>query len=207
MSDPKTLLEAVRHFADLNVATKEFAMVRWPEGVQCPRCGSHAKHSYISTRRIFMCKDCRKQFSLKAGTIFEDSPLGMDKWMVAVWVLTNTKNGTSSHELGRSLGITQKSAWFMLQRIRHAMTTGTFEKMSGEVEVDETFVGQKSRNMHKAAERRISGTGGKDKAMVVGVLERGGHVRATVARAARKRFGKNSYEIISSPAVHYSLTP
>lgn len=135
-----------------------------------------------------MCKDCRKQFSLKAGTIFEDSPLGMDKWMVAVWVLTNTKNGTSSHELGRSLGITQKSAWFMLQRIRHAMTTGTFEKMSGEVEVDETFVGQKSRNMHKAAsERRISGTGGKDKAMVVGVLERGGHVRATVVTSRTKK--------------------
>lgn len=105
-------------------------MVRWPEGVECPRCGSKAKHSYITTRRIYMCKACRKQFSPKAGTIFEDSPLGMDKWMVAVWVLTNTKNGTSSHELGRSLGITQKSAWFMLQRIRHAMTTGTFENLS-----------------------------------------------------------------------------
>lgn len=163
-------------------------MVRWPEGVECPLCGSHAKHSYITTRRIYMCKACRKQFSPKAGTIFEDSPLGMDKWMVAVWVLTNTKNGTSSHELGRSLGITQKSAWFMLQRIRHAMTTGTFEKMSGEVEVDETFVGQKSRNMHKAAsERRITGTGGEDKAMVVGVLERGGHVKGTVVTSRKKK--------------------
>lgn len=135
-----------------------------------------------------MCKSCRKQFSPKAGTIFENSPLGMDKWMVAVWVLTNTKNGTSSHELGRSLGITQKSAWFMLQRIRHAMTTGTFEKVSGEVEVDETFIGQKSRNMHKHIRKeKITGTGGMNKAMVVGVLERGGHVKATVVTSRKKK--------------------
>lgn len=188
MSDPQTLLEAVRYFSDLNVATKEFAMVRWPEGIRCPRCESIAKHSYINTRRIYMCKSCRKQFSPKAGTIFEDSPLGMDKWMVAVWVLTNTKNGTSSHELGRSLGVTQKTAWFMLQRIRRAMTTGTFEKMSGEVEVDETFIGQKSRNMHKHIRaQKITGTGGKDKAMVVGVLERGGHVKAKVVASRKKK--------------------
>lgn len=163
-------------------------MVRWPGGVQCPRCESREKHSYINTRRIYMCKSCRKQFSPKAGTIFEDSPLGMDKWMVAVWVLTNAKNGTSSHELGRSLGVTQKTAWFMLQRIRRAMTTGTFEKMSGEVEVDETFIGQKSRNMHKHIRaQKITGTGGKDKAMVVGVLERGGHVKAKVVTSRKKK--------------------
>jgi transposase-like protein len=188
MGDPQTLLEAVRYFSDLNVATKEFAMVRWPDGVTCPRCGSKEKHSYITTRRIYMCKSCRKQFSPKAGTIFEDSPLGMDKWMVAVWVLTNTKNGTSSHELRRSLGVTQKTAWFMLQRIRHAMTTGTFEKLSGEVEADETFIGQKARNMHKSVRsRKITGTGGKDKAMVVGLLERGGHVKATVVQSRKKK--------------------
>lgn len=152
-----------------------------------------------------MCKDCRKQFSPKAGTIFEDSPLGMDKWMVAVWVLTNTKNGTSSHELGRSLGITQKSAWFMLQRIRKAMSTGTFEKMSGEVEVDETFVGQKSRNMHKHIRAtKVTGTGGKDKPMVVGVLERGGHVKAKVVTSRTKKELQKFVKIMSVPALHYS---
>lgn len=134
-----------------------------------------------------MCKACRKQFSPKVGTIFEDSAIGLDKWMIAIWLITNAKNGVSSWELHRGIGVTQKTAWFMLQRIRLAMQTGTFEKVSGQVEVDETFVGGKSRNMHKwVRERKITGTGGKDKTIVAAVLERGGKVHAKV-RASRKK--------------------
>ncbi len=184
---PKTLLDATRYFADLSVATKFFAGLRWPNGVICPRCESPEKHSYISTRRIFMCKSCRKQFSPKVGTIFEDSPLGMDKWAVALWMLANCKNGTSSHELARTIGVTQKTAWFMLQRVRQAMQEGSFDKAKGQVEVDETFVGGKSRNMHKdVREQKITGTGGKDKTAVMGILERGGAVRTNVVKNRKK---------------------
>ena len=156
------------------MATKAFSEMRWPNGIECPYCKSKEEPSYISTRRIFKCRSCRRQFSPKVGTIFEDSPLGFDKWMVAVWLITNAKNGISSHELKRALGITQKSTWFMLHRIRYAMQTGTFEKAAGQVEVDETFIGGKARNMHKLKrDEKITGTGGKDKTMVVGILERG----------------------------------
>jgi transposase-like protein len=139
------------------------------------------EYSYLTTRRLWKCKDCTKQFSVKVGSIFEDSPLGLDKWLPAVWLIANSKNGISSHELGRALGITQKSAWFMLHRIRLAMQTGTFDKFDGTVEIDETFIGGKARNMHKHIRaRKITGTGGKDKTAVAGVLNRGGEVRATV---------------------------
>jgi len=144
---PSSLLEAIRHFSDLDVATGFVAKLRWPNGPVCPRCEG-TEHSYLTTRRIWKCKGCKKHFSVKVGTIFEDSPLGLDKWLPAVWLIANSKNGISSHELGRALGVTQKSAWFMLHRIRLAMQTGTFEKLSGAVEVDETFIGGKARNMH-----------------------------------------------------------
>src|SRR5213594_1949423 len=156
---PQNLLEAVRYFSDLDVCTDYVAKLRWPNGPMCPRCGS-LDHSYISTRRVWKCKACKKQYSVKVGTIFEDSALGLDKWLPAVWLIANSKNGISSHELGRSLGITQKSTWFMLHRIRLAMQTGTFQKLSGEVEVDETYIGGKARNMHKRdRERKITGRG------------------------------------------------
>ena len=130
---------------------------------------------------------CKKQFSVKVGTIFEDSPLGFDKWLPAVWLIANSKNGISSHELGRALGTTQKSAWFMLHRIRLAMQTGSFEKFSGIVEVDETFIGGKARNMHKhIRKQKITGTGGKDKTTVIGMIERGGLVRAEVVPNVRR---------------------
>jgi len=177
MSKPTNLLEAVRYFSDPDVATSYVADLRWPDGPICPRCEG-TEHSYLSTRRIWKCKSCKRQFSVKVGTIFEDSPLGLDKWLPAIWLAANSKNGISSHELGRALGVTQKSAWFMLHRIRLAMQTGSFEKFAGEVEVDETYIGGKARNMHKSARRRkISGTGGKDKAKVIGMVERGGKVR------------------------------
>src|ERR1700691_4675703 len=133
---PKNLVEAIRYFSDLDVCTEYVANLRWPEGPTCPRCGSH-EYFYLTTRRIWKCKACKKQYSVKVGTIFEDSPLGLDKWLPAVWLAANSKNGISSHELGRALGITQKSAWFMLHRIRLAMQRESI-LLSGEVEVDET---------------------------------------------------------------------
>jgi len=178
---PETLIEAIRYFTDIDVCTEFVAAMRWPEGPVCERCGG-MEHSYLRTRRVWKCKGCKRQFSVKVGTIFEDSPLGLDKWLPAVWLIANSKNGISSHELGRALGVTQKSAWFMLHRIRLALQSGSFDKIDGIAEVDETFIGGKARNMHKdVRERKITGTGGKDKTVVVGALERGGKVRAAVA--------------------------
>ena len=179
---PTNLLEAIRYFSDLDVCLSFLAGLRWPDGKPvCPSCAG-AEHSFLTTRRIWKCRGCRRQFSVKVGTIFEDSPLGLDKWLPSVWLIANSKNGISSHELGRALGVTQKSAWFMLHRIRLAMQTGSFERFGGTVEVDETFIGGKARNMHKHIRaRKITGTGGKDKTTVVGVRQRGkGVVRASV---------------------------
>lgn len=177
---PNCLLEAVRYFSDLAVATDYVAKLRWPGGPVCPKCGG-TEYSYLTTRRVWKCKACKKQFSVKVGTIFEDSALGLDKWLPAIWLAANSKNGISSHELGRALGVTQKSAWFMLHRIRLAMQSGSFSKFSGQVEVDETFIGGKARNMHQRIRRqKIHGTGGTDKAKVFGMIERGGYVRAEV---------------------------
>ena len=178
---PESLIEAIRYFSDIDVCTEFVAQMRWPDGPVCERCGG-MEHSYLSTRRLWKCKGCKRQFSVKVGTIFEDSALGLDKWLPAVWLTANSKNGISSHELARSLGVTQKSAWFMLHRIRLALQTGSFDKIDGVAEVDETFIGGKARDMHKDVRaRKITGTGGKDKTIVVGALERGGKVRATVA--------------------------
>src|SRR5215211_4484993 len=177
---PETLLEAVRYFSDLDVATDYVAKLRWPRGPVCPRCGD-VEYSYLTTRRLWKCKGCKKQYSVKLGTIFEDSALGLDKWLPAVWLIANSKNGISSHELARALGTTQKSAWFMLHRIRLAMQTGSFDKLEGDVEVDETFIGGKARNMHKDVRaRKITATGGADKTIVLGIRQRDGEVRAGV---------------------------
>ncbi len=177
---PKTLLEAIRYFSDLDVCVDYVAGLRWPDGPVCPRCGG-TEYSYLTTRRLWKCKSCKKQYSVKVGTIFEDSPLGLDKWLPAVWLAANSKNGISSHELGRALGVTQKSAWFMLHRIRLAMQMQSLDNWDGEVEVDETFIGGKARNMHRHVRaRKITGTGGKDKTVVAGALQRGGHVRAEI---------------------------
>ncbi len=183
---PSNLIEAIRYFSDLNVCSDFVSKLRWPDGPTCPRCGCQ-EYSYLTTRRLWKCKnkECRKQYSVKLGTIFEDSPLGLDKWLPAVWLIANSKNGISSHELGRSLGVTQKSAWFMLHRIRLAMQTGSFLKMSGEVEVDETYIGGRARNMHAADKKRrgISPAGGRaadGKTAVFGMRERDGQVRTAV---------------------------
>ncbi len=187
---PETLQQAVTYFSDPDVCIQTVAEARWPHGPECPACGGK-QHYYLKTQRRWKCKECSKQFSVKVGTIFEDSPLGLDKWLCAMWLIANCKNGISSYEVGRDLGITQKSAWFMMHRIRLAMQTGSVMKMGGnggEVEVDETFIGGKARNMHVSKrKRRITGTGGKDKTAVLGMLKRGGEVRLTVVPSRRKK--------------------
>jgi transposase-like protein len=183
---PKTLLEATRYFADLDVATEFVAGLRWPDGPVCPNCGGR-EHSYLTTRRLWKCKSCKKQFSVKVGTIFEDSAIPLDKWLVAIWLIANSKNGISSHELGRSLGLSQKSAWFVLHLIRLAMQSGSFGKLSGDIEIDETFIGGKARNMHKhIRKQKITGTGGTNKTAILGIRERGGEIRAAVIRDTTK---------------------
>ncbi len=193
MKAPNTLQEAVVYFSDKDRAFEYAKQFRWPDGnVVCPRCNK-AKHSFLKTRKLWFCYICQKQFSLKLGTIFEDSALTLDKWMIGFWMLVNCKNGVSSMELHRTLGITQKAAWFMLQRLRLVLQEKSFVKLGGpgsEVEVDETSIGGKARNMHKAKRRRLSDgeglLGQHGKAIVIGMLERGGKVRAEVIPNRRK---------------------
>ena len=177
---PQTLVDAIRYFSDPDVCFAFMVELRWPNGVTCPTCGRQDVR-FLEKRRMFECKGRhpRKQFSVKVGTIFEDSHISLDKWLCAIWLKANAKNGISSYELGRALGITQKSAWFMTHRINLAMQTGTFGKLSGEVEVDETYIGGKARNMHPGA-RRAKGRGTVGKAVVMGLLERHGEVRTEV---------------------------
>lgn len=181
MKKPETLQQAIKHFGDEQVCVDTIANLRWPNGPVCPKCG-HDGHYYLATQKRWKCKKCSKQFSVKVGTIFEDSPISLDKWLTALWLLVNCKNGISSYEVGRDLGITQKSAWFVMHRLRLALQRGTVNLLGGEgkeVEVDETFIGGKARNMHRdVLKRRMVDTGKKDKAAVFGMLERDGEIRA-----------------------------
>lgn len=151
---PKSLVEVIHHYSDPDVCLATMVEARWPAGVTCPACGD-ANPRFISTRRMWECrtKHPRQQFSAKVGTIFEDSPLPLAKWFPAVWLIANAKNGVSSHELGRALGVTQKTAWFMNHRIRAAMKAATFRKLSGKVEADETFVDPNPKFTHRNRQR------------------------------------------------------
>ena len=151
MEKPKTLQQAIRYFSDEQVCIDTIAALRWPNGPACPKCG-HGEHYYLATQKRWKCKKCAKQFSVKVGTIFEDSPVSLNKWLVALWMLVNCKNGISSYEVGRALGLTQKSAWFVLHRLRLALQEHSLVKLGGQgktVEVDETFIGGLSRNMRR----------------------------------------------------------
>jgi transposase-like protein len=188
-NEPKTLLEAVKFFSDYENCHKFMVEARWPDGiVRCPRCGSDHVTYMVNTRR-WKCygKHPRPQFTLKVGTVFEDSAIPLEKWLPTLWLIVNCKNGISSYEVARGLGVTQKTAWFMLHRLRLAMRTGSLMKLYGEIEVDETFIGGKARNMHEdKREKEIKGRGATGKAAVLGLLRRGGEVRAEVVPNRRK---------------------
>jgi transposase-like protein len=192
MKAPRTLQEAIVYFADPQRAFDYAVGLRWPDGkVYCPRCSFESNY-FIKTRKLWLCRGCDRQFTVKVNTIFEDSPIGLDKWMTAFWMLVNCKNGVSSMEIHRTIGVTQKTAWFMLQRLRSALHNRTFgfaKKIGGpdiEVEVDETFVGGKVKNMHRSRRERFAiqeGFSGAatGKAIVQGILDRNlREVRATV---------------------------
>jgi transposase-like protein len=182
---PETLHDAIKYFANDDHALGFMKSIRWPDGVvKCPRCGSQ-NIFFLATRRIWKCKSKheKQQFSVKVGTVLEDSPIGLDKWLCAFWLIANAKNGISSYELHRSIGVTQKTAWFMLHRIRLAMQDGSIEKFSGRVEADETFIGGRARNMHADKKPKTKslqkGRGYVGKVAVMGLIERNSRERAS----------------------------
>src|ERR1039457_1793139 len=186
LPQPQTLQEAIQFYSNFDNCKAFMVALRWPDSkVKCPTCGSE-KVSWLEKARLWKCysKHERPKFSLKTGTIFEDSPLGLEKWLPVMWLLVNAKNGISSWEIHRAMGVTQKTAWFMLQRCRLAMQDeGHGGKIGGEVEVDETYIGGKARNMHKERKARaLEGKGGgySSKTGVQGILQRGGKIKAMV---------------------------
>ena len=182
---PTTLQEAIQYFSDKQRSIDFVVAMRWPHGPICPRCQSPA-YNFLKTRSIWECKGCKKQYSVKVGTIFEDSAIKLDKWICAMWMMVNAKNGVSSYEIHRSIGVTQKTAWFMMHRIRLALQNGSIDrKLMGEVEVDETYIGGRGRFMHKDKRVKMKRTEGYiRKAAVLGMLERKGEVRTAVINRA-----------------------
>jgi transposase-like protein len=217
---PKTLQQAIRYFTDEQVCIDTVAQMRWPNGPSCPAC-EHKEHYYLKTQKRWKCKECGRQFSVKLGTIFEDSPLGLDKWLAALWMLVNCKNGISSYEVSRALGVTQKSAWFMLHRLRLALQSGTVNKLGstgGEVEVDETFIGGRAKNMHRDRRVRLAqirsekrrGEVKMGKAVVMGILDRKeAKVRAAVIPNVRRETLQNIIleEILGGSKVYTDQNP
>jgi transposase-like protein len=194
---PRTLQEAIVFFSDYDNCRKAVEAIRWPNGVVvCPNCGSE-RVVYMATQRRFKCyeKHTKAQFSLKVGTIFEDSPIGLEKWLPSLWLITNCKNGISSYELARALGVTQKTAWFMLSRLRLALQGKDGGKLAGEVEVDETYIGGSARFMHYG--RRSTAKPGRSlqrKAAVMGLLERHGDGSSRVVTRVVKSTRKESLQ-------------
>jgi transposase-like protein len=207
MAKPKTLQEAIKYYSDEANCIRTVAEMRWPNGPSCPACG-HMQHYWLESQKRWKCKECWKQFSVKLGTIFEDSPISLEKWLIALWMLCNCKNGVSSYEIARTIGVTQKSAWFMLQRLRLALQDRQTTKLGGsgsEVEVDESYIGGKVRNMHKSRKTRMSKARSQirnadatvserywGKTAVMGMLDREQRkVRATVVPNVRRETLQN----------------
>jgi transposase-like protein len=206
---PKTLQQAIQYFSDEQVCIDAVAMMRWPDGPHCPDCyGDKGKNPYyLKTQKRWKCRECRRQFSVKVETVFEDSPIPLQKWLPALWMLVSCKNGISSYEIHRDLGVSQKSAWFMLHRLRLVLKTQAFvfkmgTKEGGGVEVDETFVGGKVKNMHRARRIRFAAQGGHTggatgKAVVQGILDRDERkVRAKVVPNIKRETLQN--EVLSN---------
>ena len=199
MQNPKTLIEAVRYFSDPQTCIDAVAVMRWEDGKPvCPKCGlceGERKHYWLAKVRRWKCYGCRKQFTVKLGTIFEDSPLDLHIWLTALWLLCNCKNGVSSYEIARATNISQKSAWFVLQRLRHILKDPNVQPMGiGPVEVDECYIGPKPKNMHKDKRlvRQIAMHGYTDKTTVMGLLDRGAReVRAKVIPNAKRETLQN----------------
>ena len=192
--EPTTLIGAIRYFSDADTCLDFMVSLRWPDGVvKCPTCDSD-KVTFMASRRIWQCKakHAKRQFSVKVGTVFEDSPIGLDKWLAVIWMLANDRNGISSYEVGRAVGVTQKTAWFMLDRIRLAMQTNTFEKLSGHVEVDETYIGGKARNMHVGKRKAKMGNSTRGKGMGAGTVG-----KVAVMGLLERHSGKFDYRMIS----------
>jgi len=187
--DPETLMDAAKVFADVDKCHDYMVSMRWPDGVKCIYCESD-KIGFVKSRRVFQCKACRKQFTVKVGTIFEESPIALEKWLFATWMISNCKNGVSSCEIAREIGVTQKTAWFMLQRIRLAMQDEGAGKLSGLVEVDETFIGARARNMHESKKARLlkNRAGFVGKTIVLGALDRhDDQVRTRVVKSTKRK--------------------
>lgn len=204
LNPPASLQEAIKYFADEDRCLSFMAELRWPKGVVCPTCGS-TDVSFLSSRKVWKCKakHPRQQFSIKVGTIFEDSPIQLSKWLPCMWMIANCKNGISSYEIGRALRVTQKTGWFMLHRIRLAMQSNTFEKLGGTIEIDETWIGGKARGMNRR-QRAKTAQGPKHgpyafsgKAMVLGMLERGGRVLLQRASGPEAREGLDGIEDVA----------
>ena len=202
MATPTTLQKAIQFFSNYENCKDFMVALRWPDGkVKCPECGSDHV-AYLAKAKVWKCygQHSKAKFSLKTGTVFEDSPIGLDKWLPVMWMLVNSKNGVSSWEIHRAMGVTQKTAWFMLQRGRLAMQNIFGGKLGGQVEIDETFIGGKARNMHKEKrERVVTGTGGKDKVPVLGMVERDGNVRLFVVANRRKKLLQNQVRELDLP--------
>ena len=182
---PETLQETIAFFSVEQNAHEFMFALRWPDGIaKCPACASDQSY-YLPSGKVWKCRACARKYSLKVGTLFEDSPISLCKWICAVWLIVNAKNGISSYEIHRAIGVTQKTAWFMLQRIRLGLQNGSFLELDGHVEVDETWIGGRARNMHAAVKRKkIKGTGNTALTPVQGLLQRTGAKGASKIRLA-----------------------
>lgn len=196
-----SLIQMMAAIPDEQTAIDHFTAIRWKLGEFCPYCGT-ARIYHFSDGRTHKCGDCRKRFSIKVGTIFEDSKIPLRQWLLAIYLITSHKKGIASTQLAKDIGVTQKTAWFMLHRLRHASATKSFNRpLTGEVEVDETYIGGKLSNKHKDDPKRTGKRGTSGKTPVVGAIERGGEiVAAVVERTDTRTLDSFVHDVVSPSA-------